>query len=100
MKTKHYFFTIAFILQSPLLRSQSYFPIPTGDATWQVTRCNYFLPAGWYDDYNIHMNGEDTVINGKTFKKLYFTNHHAPGTDFDTVYPTVYLGGMREEDKK
>jgi len=82
------------------LHAQNYFPIPTGNATWQVTRCNYFLPAGWYDDIQVSSSGDDTIINSKTYTKLFLVNHHAPGTDFDTIYPKVYLGGMRELNKK
>ncbi len=100
MKTKIYFLIFLLSISGSLLKAQSYFPFPANDATWQVTRCFYFFPPGWYDDYQIHMTGEDTVINNITYKKLFFTSHHAPGSDFDTIYPTVFLGGLYETDKK
>lgn len=82
------------------LHAQNYFPFPTGNATWQVTRCFYFFPPGWYDDIQISTSGEDTIINNKTYTKLFLVNHHAPGSDFDTIYPKVFIGGMRELNKK
>src|SRR6187399_1387711 len=81
-------------------RAQNYFPFPTGNAVWQVTRCWYFYPAGWYDDIQISTSGEDTIINSKVYRKLFLVNHHTPGQPYDTIYPKVFLGGMRELDKK
>lgn len=100
MKTKHYLLLIALLPLTFAAKGQTYYPFPTGDASWQVARCFYFYPPGWYDDHLIQTTGEDTVINGKTYTKLFFTNHHAPGSDFDTIYPTVCIGGMRETDKR
>jgi hypothetical protein len=100
MKTKSYIAIFILMNLFTSLKAQSYFPFPTGDATWQVTRCFYFFSPGWYDDYQIHMTGEDTVINNITYKKLYFTAHHTPGYEFDTIYPTVFLGGLYEAEKK
>src|SRR2546423_26183 len=82
------------------LRAQNYFPFPAGNAAWQVTRCFYFFPPGWYDDIQISTSGADTVINSKSYKKLFLVNHHAPGSDFDTIYPKVFIGGLRELNKK
>ena len=82
------------------IQAQNYFPFPTGNATWQVTRCFYFFPPGWYDDIQISTSGEDTIINSKTYQKLFLVNHHAPGSQFDTIYPKVFIGGMRELNKK
>ena len=79
--------------------AQSYHPMPTGSAQWNMERCWYFYPAGWHDLYYITMDGTDTILNGKTYKKLFHTTHHAPGTAFDSTY-TNYLGGMREVNKQ
>ena len=79
--------------------AQSYHPMPTGSAQWNMARCWYFYPAGWHDLYYITMDGTDTILNGKTYKKLYHTTHHAPGTEFDSTY-THFLGGMREVNKQ
>ena len=81
------------------LKAQQYQPMPSGPARWDVARCWYFYPAGWHDLYYIEMDGTDTLINGKTYKKLYHTTHHAPGTEFDSTY-THFLGGMREENRR
>jgi hypothetical protein len=79
--------------------AQPYHPMPSGPAQWNMARCWYFYPAGWHDLYYITMDGTDTFINQKVYKKLYHTTHHAPGTEFDSTY-THFLGGMREEGKK
>jgi len=100
MKTNLTITVLSLFIFVSSINAQNYFPFPQDDATWQVTRCFYFYPPGWYDDHQIHMTGEDTVFNGISYKKLYFTNHHAPGSDFDTIYPIVFLGGLREVNKK
>ncbi len=81
------------------LKAQAYHPMPTGTARWDIARCWYFYPGGWYDRYYIEMDGTDTVIHQKTYKKLFHTTHHAPGTAFDSTY-THFLGGMRESGKQ
>ena len=86
-------------LLSTTAQAQDYQPMPTGQARWDVARCWYFYPAGWYDRYYIETDGTDTVINSHTYKKLYHTTHHAPGTEFDSTY-THFLGGYREADKR
>jgi hypothetical protein len=87
-----------FFLQQESI-AQAYYAMPTGPAQWDMARCWYFYPAGWHDLYYITMDGTDTLFNGKTYKKLYHTTHHAPGTEFDSTY-THFLGGMREADKQ
>jgi hypothetical protein len=73
--------------------------MPTGPSRWDMSRCWYFYPGGWYDLYYIEMDGTDTIIGEETYKKLYHTTRHAPGTEFDSTY-THFLGGMREEGKQ
>ena len=80
--------------------SQIYQSFPTDEATWQVTRCWYFYEPGWYDSHTFKMDGTDTLYNGEVFKKIFVTNHHLPGTVHDTIYPTEFFGGMREENKQ
>ena len=79
--------------------AQSYHPMPTGPAQWNMSRCWYFYPAGWHDLYYITMDGTDTILYGQSYKKLYHTTRHAPGTEFDSTY-THFLGGMREANKQ
>ncbi len=45
------------------------------------------------------MDGSDTLMNGKSYKKLNLVTHHLPGTPYDSLY-TNFLGGMREENKQ
>lgn len=80
--------------------AQAYQPFPTGSATWEVLRCFYFYPSGWYDKYTFTMDGTDTLNNGESFKKIFVTNHHLPGTVHDSIYPTEFFGGLREVDKQ
>ncbi len=80
--------------------SQMYQPFPTDEAIWEVTRCWYFYDPGWYDKYTFSMDGTDTLYNGEVFKKIYVTNHHLPGTVYDTIYPTAFFGGIRESNKQ
>jgi len=82
------------------LNAQTYQPFPTGEATWEVTRCWYFYDPGWYDSYTFSMDGTDTLYNGEVFKKIYITNHHLPGTIHDTIYPIEFFGGIRESNKQ
>jgi hypothetical protein len=79
--------------------SQEYHPMPQEGAEWVVTRCWSFYPGGWVDYYFINLDGQDSIHNGKVYKKLNLTTHHVPGTPFDSVY-TNFLGLMREENKQ
>ena len=80
--------------------AQNYQPFPTGAAIWEVLRCWYLYQPGWYDKYTFTMDGTDTLYDGQTFKKIWITNHHLPGTIHDTIYPKTFFGGLREADKK
>ncbi len=79
--------------------SQEYHPLPQEGAEWVVTRCWSFYPGGWVDYYFINLDGQDSIHNGKVYKKLNLTTHHLPGTQFDSIY-TNFLGLMREENKQ
>lgn len=92
--------TLFLLLFSFACHAQSYFPFPKNEASWQVTRCFYFYPGGWYDEHLISMTGDDTVMFNKTYKKLFQTNHHLPGTQYDSIYPTQFIGGWREEGQR
>lgn len=81
------------------LNAQVYQPMPTLNGTWSSVRCWYFYPGGWHDEYNVSVNGSDTLFNSHVYTKLFLQTHHAPGTQFDSVYSN-FLGGMREVNKK
>ena len=77
--------------------AQRYVAFPDETASWKVIRCFYFFPAGWYDVHTFTMSG-DTTTNGISYKKIYETVHHLPGTQYDTIY-THYFVALREEGK-
>jgi len=81
------------------LISQTYQPMPVSQATWDITRCWGFYPGGWHDEYSVRMDGTDTIINERIYKKLILVTHHLPGTEHDSVYSN-FLGGMREANKQ
>lgn len=78
--------------------AQQYVAFPDETASWKVIRCFSFFPAGWYDVHTFTMEG-DTTVNGISYKKIYETVHHLPGTQYDTIY-THYFGALKEEEKK
>ncbi len=80
--------------------AQTYQSFPTGSATWHTVRCFYLYQPGWHDEYTFIMDGPDTLYDGETFKKIDISVYHAPGTAYDTVYPTVFFGGLRESGKQ
>lgn len=88
-----------FVLLWIQIQSQDYHPMPVSEAQWHITRCWGFYPGGWHDEYFVEMDGSDTVINSRVYKKLYLTTHHLPGTEHDSIY-THFLGGMRESGKQ
>jgi hypothetical protein len=89
----------SFLLGFSTLISQDYHPMPESAAQWDITRCWSFYPGGWHDEYSVRMDGSDTTINGKVYKKLNIVTHHLPGTEHDSIY-THFLGGMRESGKQ
>lgn len=93
-------FTLFFILFIGRLAAQTYHPFPTGSASWKVVRCFYFYQPGWHDEYTFIMDGSDTIHNGLSFKKINISKHHAPGTAYDSIYPTEFFGGLRESSKQ
>ncbi|MDO9511679.1 MAG: T9SS type A sorting domain-containing protein [Bacteroidales bacterium] len=58
--------------------AQTYYPLPENNAYWTI------LEPYWnnWDDYLYHVKG-DTVLNGKTYKKVYKLNDHP------TIYDTI-----------
>lgn len=56
--------------------AQTYYPLPENNAYWTILE-----PYGW-DDYMYNVKG-DTVLNGKTYKKVYKLNDHP------TIYDTI-----------
>ena len=88
-----------FIISTAVLSGQSYHPMPSSAAQWDVTRCWSFYPGGWHDEYSIQQVDADTLINGKVYNKLNIVIHHLPGTEHDSVY-THFLGGMREANRQ
>ncbi len=82
------------------LLAQSYQPFPAESATWKVARCWYFFQPGWHDTYTLTIDGSDTLYQGEVYKKIMMTEHLHHGVAFDSIYPTRFLGGLREEGKR
>lgn len=80
--------------------AQTYQPFPEQTAKWEIIRCWYLYDFGWYDKYTIFMDGTDTLYQGEDFKNLFIRRQHLPDTEFDTIFPTEFFGGIREMDKK
>lgn len=95
---RYMFLLLTGILLSFSSAAQSYQPFPAGDASWKVIRCFSFFPAGWYDVFTYSMSG-DTMMNGISYKKIFETVHHLPGTPYDTLY-THFFGALREQEKQ
>lgn len=92
--------TATMLLSANVTSSQEYQPFPTKCAKWEVYRCFYFYQPGWHDKYTVTLDGSDTTYAGIVYKKLYITQHHLPGTIYDSLHAPVFFGGMREVNKK
>jgi hypothetical protein len=97
---KHFFIYLLLALTFFKANAQSYqyVPFPTESAIWSEvfwndTSENKSSTQTIYEKFII--NGEDTSINGKIYKKVYLF--------YDTVFninTALYIGGIREENKK
>ena len=83
-------------------KEYKYVPFPTSDAIW--SEVYYFHDDGYFHDDSedrspayerFAVNGEDTIINGISYKKIYmFLN-----TEFDKNTAS-YIGALREDEQK
>ena len=72
---------------------QNYFPFPTDSAKWNCLDWWQWSPDDIYlTNYQYLMEG-DTIINEKTYKKIYTQN-------IDFTGDLIYLGGLREDTLK
>lgn len=94
------FISLFIILNNMYLYAQDYKAFPTESAEWEVIRCFYFFQPGWHDIYQISMEDGDTLYQGKSYNKLFITQHLKHGPNFDSIYPTEFFGGIREENKR
>lgn len=86
---------------------QVYRPMPTDSAIWRY-RIVINDDVLTVNDFILYVNGEDTVINGKTYYKIYSRSNN----QIDTVGsylpivpviasgPDLYFGGIREANKR
>lgn len=82
---KNIFITLTILFYINHCYSQSYYPFPMDSAIWDNIT-TYDDLSNWHGpEYQI--NGEDTLINGMTYKKLF-------------EFPSYYLGGIREDSLK
>jgi hypothetical protein len=83
--------------------AQQYTPMPTSDARTAYVGFNYGASGDQFINYLLILNGEDTVIRGKTFKKIMIRYTFDTGSNsFRTIadYPDKFYAGIREENKK
>lgn len=95
------------MIQVGLAQSYEYVPFPKSDATWSEWY-EYSYPDGYpykeaYETFSV--NGEDTLINGKTYTKLFMDRQTVyklseAGGGKEELKEMVYVGGLREENKK
>ncbi len=91
------------------LFSQNYIPIPADSTSeWRYYHQWHFKsdPCLFYDDYRVFING-DTIINGKTYKKMYKTGKHGetplgPNSNCNppVIYSNVYAASIRSDSGK
>ena len=99
MKTKILFYIIIISIKGIFAQTYQYIPIPDSGAIW--SEVYYFgepypdtvLKPPSYERFTV--NGEDTIINGKTYNKLYMFYNN----EFN-LNNSIYIGGIREENKK
>ena len=71
--------------------AQKYVPFPTANAQWNMHFKNWSSGTGLLSYIIEYKQQGDTVLNGKTYKKIYIVS---PNT------PYHYRGGIREENKR
>jgi hypothetical protein len=85
-------------------QTYQYVPMPTNTATWQMV--SVFGTSGpphlfiqcLQNNIQFTLNGEDTLINGLQYKKVF--NSPLPATDTAMAQTETFAFGMREENKK
>ena len=93
MKKSLFLFILSFSIPS-LLQAQKYFPLPDSGAVWTSAKIDT-TGKGIYVDNIKFLISSDTVIKGKTYKKVYST------TDSIVNYPKMeYFGCIREDDNR
>ena len=81
------------LLFSVSVGAQKYVPFPTENAEWNVHFKNWSSIGGLSSYIDEYKQDGDTVINGKTYRKVYIKS---PGTN----NLSYYRGGIREENKR
>ena len=94
MKTKFYTMIFLSFIFAMSLKSQAYVPFPTDSVVWNEVHTQMSDGFNLIFDYKIYLFG-DTVLKSNTYSKVYYLPDSE--NDFDLG---IYLGGLREEDKK
>ncbi|NSW44698.1 MAG: T9SS type A sorting domain-containing protein [Bacteroidales bacterium] len=96
-KTFLFYLLLALAFLKANAQTYQYVPFPTENAVWSEDYSYdsyYYYPQCYFLD-KIALNGDDTHINGETYKKLFIFN--------DSVFNinnANYFGGIREENKR
>lgn len=76
------------------LSGQTYFPFPNDTAKWDCLTWHQWSPY----DINLYNSSYilegDTILEGKLYKKVYYTDDHIP------CFNAGYIGGIREDSNK
>lgn len=88
-------FLLCLITELVYSQEYEYVAFPNANAIWSEYYGKELVDSYFITYDKIALNGEDTLINQQSYKKLYLFE----GTTFDVSMAT-YLGGIREEDKK
>jgi len=91
---KKIFLIITGLLLIQNVNSQVYYPFPTDTSEWNCLFWHQWSPTDMdLTNYQYLLQG-DTVINGDSYNKIYYT-------ETDNFTPdTIYIGGLREDSSK
>jgi len=98
MKNLFVFILVFYSLQTTAQQYQ-YVQMPTADASW---KWHFSASSGIYNhfstDYLLLLDGSDTVLQGKTYKKI-FKRISSTTNPAIANAPDIFVGGIREDSK-
>lgn len=91
---KKIFLIITGLLFIQSVNCQVYYPFPTDTSQWNCLFWHQWSPADIFLTNSQYLLQGDTVINGESYNKIYYTepDHFSPDT--------TYIGGLREDSSK
>jgi len=86
---------IIIILLPVLIKAQQYVPFPDSNAVW--SEYHQTGTMGTYYYYRNILNHKDTIVNSKTYHKLFYS---LVDTTYNIDTTLTYNGGIREDNKR